>query len=356
MSIGRKIRGFTLVELLVVIGIIALLISILLPALNRAREQANLVACSSNLRQMGQMMQIYASENHGYLPYGWAQMNGGYGDFNWGWWNDTCWGWCDSLTKLMNTRAPGEQGTAVWGTSTGGQKQYEQNMASDFLAVFHDYDTQGLGYQARVSDYMCNPVIMPDTELYDDRAIVAGKVNNGSAGAPPSLGTGFLPLRSTSSIQRSSETMVIWCGPQNLNDGKSAGYIYNDGWVASQIDDGEVEAGSYGYGLYYPQPADPVNYNRAYYTQPIALGNVGSFCSHAGNVTKKVLLNENVDNISALSYDPTCAMRFRHMNNTTGNMLFVDGHVESRVLGTVVAKDIAVNSAAPPTQGPGGGP
>jgi prepilin-type N-terminal cleavage/methylation domain-containing protein/prepilin-type processing-associated H-X9-DG protein len=70
----KRRRGFTLVELLVVIGIIAVLLSMLMPSLNKARRQAERLACAANLRQCGLVLMMYANDNKG-VPYPLGPMN-----------------------------------------------------------------------------------------------------------------------------------------------------------------------------------------------------------------------------------------------------------------------------------------
>jgi prepilin-type N-terminal cleavage/methylation domain-containing protein/prepilin-type processing-associated H-X9-DG protein len=79
--VRTHVRGFTLVELLVVIGIIAVLVGILLPSLSKARESANTIKCSANLHAVGQAMAIYLVTYNNTFPaayvYQYMTLNGG---------------------------------------------------------------------------------------------------------------------------------------------------------------------------------------------------------------------------------------------------------------------------------------
>lgn len=95
---SRNRRGFTLVELLVVIGIIAVLIGILLPALNKARRSAAQVQCASNMRQIAQAMIMYTNSSKGkMMPCAAPQIAG---VFPVGWW------WPNELVRGKYINAP----------------------------------------------------------------------------------------------------------------------------------------------------------------------------------------------------------------------------------------------------------
>lgn len=96
MQLARLRKGaFTLIELLVVVAIIALLISILLPSLSQAKEQAKTVKCGANMRSQGQAVETCRTENNGYGP-SWDDGESGFG-YGGPW---VLYSWCDTLFDL----------------------------------------------------------------------------------------------------------------------------------------------------------------------------------------------------------------------------------------------------------------
>ncbi len=331
----RSIAGFTLVELLVVIGIIALLISVLLPALNKAREQANLINCQSNLRTIGQLVALYATDNGGFLPAAYSQAY---------WFT-----YADTLTLLNSTTHTTSPGFGVTTTTppVAGDPtlSYMLEPAQD-SAVFHDLDVPGSGWYAHATAYIGNARVFGITNngvgsggdpLWDPWKGL-GKVN--AQGAQ----VGYLQRR-IGSIQHSASVMMMWDGACQLIGDANYGVHFPMTFAI----DGYQPTG--GHGLCYPTPASAA-FLPSYYSNPISLGativggsNISSL--YPGSVTKSYLQNANVD-VTATTYNTQFGyaineMRFRHMENTTANILFCDGHVETRVLGTVVAQDICLN-------------
>jgi prepilin-type N-terminal cleavage/methylation domain-containing protein/prepilin-type processing-associated H-X9-DG protein len=273
----RRRQGFTLVELLVVIGIIALLISILLPSLNRARQAANAVDCSARMRQIGLAVHMYAAQWKGTLP-------------------------------PANTLGHGP------GSAVVNKDKFQAVMLSELLGnpewqvdrIFHDLDTidvkPGMSnnpYNADAkrpytSHYTPNMRLFPVVPLVPDTA-------------PPGLTGEQFPQA------RNFGKMASW---RNLGDVSNASEVaawwdatQHTGWAGSQTGPNcawytadSTDNGSWYNGTsYFMLNAPGVDYNRT-------------------------VISGNKD-VSWGIHDAQGGIRFRHNRNTTANILYLDGHV-----------------------------
>lgn len=277
-------HAFTLVELLVVIGIIAVLVSMLLPSLNKARESSRKVACASNMRSVGQAILMYTNANKGVLPFAYST------GYNTDWMN------------LVINALDSKQSATFGGNRSGGIR----NMFRCPSAPLPDSPDGVI-----LSTYSTHPRLMPNMDSLD-------RLKNGLTGST----TLTLKPYKLAKVKRSSEIVMLFEATVTI-DATAAGTgaaTAKGRWGASQAAsamDGASMTLTYG---------GPTGNQGSWLTDDYALGSgapnftPGSFVS----VYQAVLSNVNTDTFANFGN-----LRFRHYNDRMMNGLCADGHVET---------------------------